>query len=238
MAGAGRKPFFTECSEFAHDGHPGPCGRLGRARHREKIMVGAGGERTPGFQAPFDDPRRPRADHPALFGLAAGLRPPIAIDRSDRIDHRRLGRPAGNDRAGAGDSLSRDRDRNRRRERAERHAHQPGHPRADPRARGGRAVDRRIDPQVRKRSIYEAVVYDAQVKAVGALRLPAGPRAHRSRAGADGPFAGRAALRPQRPARPRRQPERRCRRAAASAPARRRKQRRPRLLRLGRREQV
>ena len=59
---------------------------------------------------------------------------------------------------------------------------------------------------MRKRSIYEAVVYDAQVSRQGALRLPAGPRAHRRRSVADGPEPRRAALRPQRSARARRQP--------------------------------
>ena len=62
-----------------------------------------------------------------------------------------------------------------------------------------------VRPQVRKRSIYEAVVYDAQVSGQGALRLPAGPRPDRRRSGADGPDPRRAALRPQRSARARRQ---------------------------------
>ena len=43
-----------------------------------------------------------------------------------------------------------------------------------------------VGPKSRKRSIYEAVVYDAHVSGQGALRLSAGPRPDRRRALADG----------------------------------------------------
>ena len=52
-----------------------------------------------------------------------------------------------------------------------------------------------VRPEVRKRSIYEAVVYDAARRRHGALRLPARPRPHGRRSGADGPEPRRAALR-------------------------------------------
>ena len=89
-------------------------------------------------------------------------------------------------------------------ERPERHPHQPGHARADARARSAWRCRPTSNPKVRKRSIYEAVVYDAAGHGQGALRLSAGPRAHRRRSRGDGPDARRAALRAQRPARARR----------------------------------
>ena len=92
-----------------------------------------------------------------------------------------------------------------------------------------------IKPELRKRSIYEAVVYDAPRRGPGALRLPARPRAASAsiRATMD---LGRAELRfgLSDPRGLGANPEVERRRPAAPAPAGRRQQRRARLLRLGR----
>ena len=93
-----------------------------------------------------------------------------------------------------------------------------------------------IKPERRKRSIYEAVVYDAQVSGKARFafppdlaRLSVDARRHDAR-------PRRAALWPERPARPRRQSAGRRRRQAVAAAARRRQQQqRPRLFRLDRR---
>ena len=53
------------------------------------------GERTPGFKLLLAILIGARAGDPALFGLAAGLRPPNPVGAGDRVDHRRLGRAAG-----------------------------------------------------------------------------------------------------------------------------------------------
>ena len=76
-------------------------------------MIGAGGERTPGFKLLLT----------ILVGLALTI-PLFSVwllvyDRQTQsteateFDHRRLGRSAGDDRAGAGDTVSRDGHRNR-----------------------------------------------------------------------------------------------------------------------------
>ena len=97
-------------------------------------------------------------------------------------------------------------------------------------------IDTAIKPELRKRAIYEAVVYQSQVSGSARFVLPPDIVARRDRPRSPRAWPRRAALRDQRPARPWRQPARRHRRPGGAAPARRRKQRRARILRLRRRD--
>ena len=135
-------------------------------------MFTIGGERTPGFKLFLAIVVGAGADDPALLGLVAGLRPADAAAGSDQFDHRRLGRAAGDGGAGARHPLSRERDRDGGAERAERHPDQPGGEGADACAGSRPKLSTNLRPDVRKRSIYEAVVYDAGVTGKARFVLP------------------------------------------------------------------
>ena len=132
--------------------------------------------------------RRSRSFRSGCWSTTARARPKRRGPRSP---------PAGADRrrspARARHPLSRDRDRDRGRERPERHPQPRRDARADAGARSA-SIDTDITPELRKRSIYEAVVYDRRSRA-GALRLAAGPRPRRDRARRARPRPRRASLR-------------------------------------------
>ena len=182
-------------------------------------------ERTPGFKLLLA----------ILVGLALSI-PLFSVwllvyDRQtpvragDAVDHRRLGRAAGDGRAGAGHSLSRDRDRDRGRERPERDPQPRRDARAEPRARdrsSSRPTSARSCASARSTKRWSmtrrsaarrdfAFPPDLARTGVELAQMDLEPR--------------RTALRPQRSARARRQPARRrstasrcgCSRAAAAA---------------------
>ena len=140
-------------------------------------------------------------------------------EQATRVDHRRLGRSADDLRTDARHPLSRDRERDRGRERAKRDPQPRHHARADAGARDCRRCDDGRAGAAQALDLRSGRLR-REAHRLGALRLPAGPRASRRQGRGHGPVAGRTALRRQRSARARRQSRSRRRTAAVCGSSR------------------